>query len=183
MIILSIFSDNLRANWTVWYLKKTSITMIHLQIFGKIQCDALYLNILITFLYPWSVKVIRCWTGKNMGVTSPWSVSPSILKCMFLFIVVYGVSETSGAAVDPKKDAQKQPTKSSSVKTTVMHENFKDAGKKSGLEIWRIEVNIWTNYYIAPYCTAMLVQFFSIFIFNFSNCHRCRTYCNSWKII
>lgn len=83
-----------------------------------------------------------------MTVTSTWPASPSILKFMLLFIIVCGISETLGAVVRSKRAATtKAPTKASSSKSTIMHKNFENAGKKAGLEIWRIEVSIFLFYF------------------------------------
>ncbi|XP_065202346.1 actin depolymerising venom protein gelsolin 1-like isoform X2 [Planococcus citri] len=78
-----------------------------------------------------------------MNVTSTWPASPSILKFMLLFVIVCGISQTLGAAVRSERAATTKASSSSAnnpkTKSTVMHKNFENAGKKAGLEIWRIE--------------------------------------------
>lgn len=96
--------------------------------------------------------------GNIMAITSLWPVPPSIRKFIFMLILVCGVSETLGAATSTEKNVRKstqqhQQTTNTSAKktmTTAVHENLKDAGKKAGLLIWRIEVSV---------CCSNLIQF------------------------
>lgn len=75
--------------------------------------------------------------------TSRASLQLCVGSVLTLFIIC-SVSETAGASTTKSKT----PQASVPTKNTVMHANFKDAGKKAGLQIWRIEVSLFVNVFI-----------------------------------
>lgn len=81
----------------------------------------------------------------NMEFTSWLSLSVAH-GIFFFFIASCSISHTFGATTKPSKTSVGLKETNTKQRNTVMHANLANAGKKAGLEIWRIEVSTYFSY-------------------------------------
>lgn len=93
-----------------------------------------------------------------MMITSRASLSSCVGAAAVLFIIVCSTTEILGASTS-KPNSSKQSTA-----TKAMPAEFKDAGKKAGLQIWRIEVNAnSTNNLFEILCILVRIRVWAVY--------------------